>query len=325
MLRFKQILCLVDTESPEEASLERAVKIAENSQARLMIVTMVPGIRTFIGIPGGSNPAVLQKAVVDERMQELQSLIEPHSKRVKIETKALQGSPFLEIIREVLRNQHDLVIKSPDRQDYLDRLLGSDDMHLLRKCPCPVWIIKPRAPRSCRRVMAAVDVDDSYPPEETRTRSNLNHRIVELASSLALAESAELHVVHAWHAPAERLMRGPSLQISEQQVSNYVEQLRRKHNDNLKILLRKVSAARESDDLAALQPKMHLLKGYAREEIPSFARQIDADLIVMGTVGRTGVPGVFMGNTAETILNQIDCSVLAIKPPGFTTPVELEA
>ena len=46
-------------------------------------------------------------------------------------------------------------------------------------------------------------------------------------------------------------------------------------------------------------------------------------LIIMGTVGRTGIPGFIMGNTAETILNRIDCSVLAIKPDGFVTPVRL--
>jgi nucleotide-binding universal stress UspA family protein len=54
------------------------------------------------------------------------------------------------------------------------------------------------------------------------------------------------------------------------------------------------------------------------------SRQLEADLIVMGTVARTGIPGFIMGNTAEAILNQIDCSVLAIKPPGFVTPVTLE-
>jgi nucleotide-binding universal stress UspA family protein len=48
------------------------------------------------------------------------------------------------------------------------------------------------------------------------------------------------------------------------------------------------------------------------------------DLIIMGTVARTGIPGFLMGNTAETILNRIECSVLAIKPAGFVTPVTLE-
>jgi universal stress protein E len=45
----------------------------------------------------------------------------------------------------------------------------------------------------------------------------------------------------------------------------------------------------------------------------------------METVGRTGIPGLLMGNTAETILQQVNCSVLAIKPPGFVTPVTLDA
>ena len=66
------------------------------------------------------------------------------------------------------------------------------------------------------------------------------------------------------------------------------------------------------------------MKGDPRRDIPAFAKEIKADLVVMGTVARTGLSGFFMGNTAETILNQLDCSVLAIKPPGFVTPVTLD-
>lgn len=58
--------------------------------------------------------------------------------------------------------------------------------------------------------------------------------------------------------------------------------------------------------------------------IEPYRKRIEADLVVMGTVARTGIPGFIMGNTAETVLNPIDCSVLAIKPPGFVTPVTLE-
>ena len=78
------------------------------------------------------------------------------------------------------------------------------------------------------------------------------------------------------------------------------------------------------DALNFLQPQTHLVKGWARKEIPALVGRLEADLVVMGTVARTGIPGFIMGNTAETILNQIDCSVLAIKPPGFATPVTLE-
>ena len=65
------------------------------------------------------------------------------------------------------------------------------------------------------------------------------------------------------------------------------------------------------------------MKGAARKVVPTLARQIETDLIIMGTVARTGIPGFIMGNTAEEILNQIDCSVLAVKPPGFATPITL--
>ena len=49
------------------------------------------------------------------------------------------------------------------------------------------------------------------------------------------------------------------------------------------------------------------------------------ELTVMGTVGRTGIPGMIIGNTAEAILSRVKCSVLAVKPPDFETPVSLES
>ncbi|HKJ72861.1 MAG TPA: universal stress protein, partial [Alphaproteobacteria bacterium] len=62
--------------------------------------------------------------------------------------------------------------------------------------------------------------------------------------------------------------------------------------------------------------------GTAGKIIPEVVEELHADLVVMGTVGRTGIPGLLIGNTAETILYALPSSVLAIKPPGFRTPVE---
>ena len=80
-------------------------------------------------------------------------------------------------------------------------------MHLLRKCPCPVWLVKPKAPKTYQRILVAVDVDDGYLPKELETRHRLNVQILETAASLAISESAELHVVHAWEAVGESAMR----------------------------------------------------------------------------------------------------------------------
>ncbi len=81
------------------------------------------------------------------------------------------------------------------------------------------------------------------------------------------------------------------------------------------------------DELAAgyaledLKHRIQLLKGEPRVLIPELAQQERINLIVMGTVCRTGIPGFLIGNTAESVLHQVDTSVLTVKPEGFVTPV----
>jgi nucleotide-binding universal stress UspA family protein len=325
MKRFKDILCVVGSGKTGRQAIERAVTLAENNQASLSVVSVVERVTTGIGIPHDSPiPADLQAAMVAAHAQNLETLVGPYSSRAEINTRVLIGAPFLEIIREVLRTGRDLVIKSPEPREWLDRLFDSDDMHLLRKCPCPVWLIKPQAPKAFRRILATVDVDAAYPAAEMDTRHALNRQVLELATSLALSEFAELHIAHAWHAIGESAMRGGFMQASEKKVTAYVEQVRRDRAHRLNTLMQEVTGNLGQDALDYLKPQTHLVKGWARKEIPALAKRIDADLVVMGTVARTGISGFLMGNTAETILNQIDCSVLAIKPPDFQTPVTLQ-
>lgn len=322
MKRFKHILCMVEPGDASKPAIERAVSLAENNQANLTVASVIERITAGIGLPdGGPISTELQAAMANEHEQKLQPLLEPYRKRIDIQTRILKGVPFLEIIREVLRNGHDLVIKSPETQDWLGRIFGSNDMHLLRKCPCPVWLIKTEAPQTYRSILAAVDVDDGYSAPELKTRHVLSRKILEMAGSLALSEFSELHIVHVWDAVGESTMRGAFVRTPEKQVLAYVEQLRRQHAQALDSLLDEVKGKLGQDALDYLKPKVHLVRGWARKEIPLLAKQFNADLVVMGTVARTGIPGFIMGNTAETILNQIECSVLAIKPPGFVSPV----
>jgi nucleotide-binding universal stress UspA family protein len=277
-----------------------------------------------MGMPdSGPISAELQEKALGLHTQKLQSAVETFRQRVEIRSHVLIGVQFLEIIREVLRNGHDLVIKVPESEDWLDHLLGSEDMHLLRKCPCPVWLIKPVSHGAFRRVLAAVDVVDIYPESEAETRTLLNNQIIEIASSLALADFAELHIVHAWQAMGEQILREMLMRKTGFDVDAYVAGVRQERQANLDRLLQTVSRDLGPDVLEYLRPQAHLVKGRARKEIPELAIELKADLVVMGTVARTGIPGFFTGNTAESILSQIGCSVLAIKPPGFQTPVTL--
>ena len=323
MERFNRILCVVTTPESSKVALDRAVTLAENNQAGLTAVAVARYVSVGMGMPdGGPISADLQAAMVSDCAQKLESAVAPYLSRVEIKTKVLVGVQFTEIIREVLRNQHDLLVKPCESLEWLDQIFGSEDMHLLRKCPCPVWLIKPAVPKKYRCILAAVDVSDSYPELELKSRGLLNEHIVELATSMALADFSELHIVHAWEAIGESELRGSFMHLSEEKVTAYVEEVRRKREANLEKLMLKVTGDLGHEALDYLKPKVHMVKGWERKVIPALAKQVGADLVVMGTVSRTGVPGLIMGNTAESILNQLECSVLAIKPVDFVSPVK---
>ncbi len=324
MKRFKNILYALNTERTLKSVLERVVTLAENNQARLTVVSILEPLTVGFGMPAGGEISIdLQAAMVRTQTQKLEASVTPYRARVDVQTKFLVGTQFLEIIREVLRYDHDLVIKIPEAPDWLDQLFGSEDMHLLRKCPCPVWLIKPVAQKTYRRILATVDLDDTPVPTEQRSRGELNQQVLDLASSMALSEFSELHIVHAWEATGEDMLRGSLIHIPEEKIRTFIEQERHKREAGLNRLIHEVSNKLGQETFSYLKPRTHLIKGRVRQQIPALARQIEADLIVMGTVARTGVPGLIMGNTAEAILNQIECSVLALKPSGFITPVTL--
>jgi len=322
MHRFERILCVVQPGEAATGLLRLAAAQAEAHQAPLTVVSVLDELAGGIQLLAGAE---LQRALHHARGEWLNGLVAEHCARLPVSVELLCGTSFLEIIREVLRHRHDLVIKAPEQEDWLQRMLGSEDMHLLRKCPCPVWLAGPRHVRPYRHIFAAVDVGDDCGDVVQQVRQELNLEVLEMAASLALADLSELHVVHAWEAPGEGTMRGPFANMSESRVAAYVAEVRRRRERSLDALLASLAQRVGPEAMSLLAPRRHMPKGWARREIPAVLRNHGADLIVMGTVARTGIPGFFMGNTAEAILGQIDCAVLAVKPVGFRTPVTLES
>jgi len=148
----------------------------------------------------------------------------------------------------------------------------------------------------------------------------LNQEILELASSIALSDSAALHVVHAWDAPQAGFA---SLWADDPDATerSIIEGARDEHQNALNKLTQNLRNQIGVEAYEYLSPRTHLPRGEAKKAIPELVRELKADLVVMGTVGRTGIPGFIIGNTAEAILDQLQCSVLAIKPSGFVSPV----
>jgi len=190
-------------------------------------------------------------------------------------------------------------------------LFGSTAMHLMRKCPCPVWVVKKGENEHYDRIIAAVD-----PEPSDEQRNQLNFKIMDLATSLAKLEQSELLVVHAWVLYGETILRGGVGRMDREEIDKLVREAEAEHKEGLNNLLEKY-------DLQGLNYRVHLIKGEAGRVIPELAEKKRADLIVMGTLSRSGVAGFLIGNTAEKILQKVDCSVLTAKPDGFVTPVKL--
>ena len=319
MKRFKNILLVCDEGNLHVDVVGRAIWLAKANDARITLVDVVdaaPGelTRLLAALPGKRGHEVEHEMVEFHRARLAEIAAPIKSEGIKTSELVLQGLPFMEVIRKVLRDGHDLVMKGAAGEIEGNPLLfGSTDLHLLRKCPCPVWVMKKSRRKRYARILAAVDPDPA-----NEQRSALNALILDLATSLSKLDGSELDVVNAWRLDKEETLRNSGFsRVSNTEVDLLVTNERAHSERRLKELLE------EYPDEDAKR-SVHLLKGAAREVIPKLAEKKRVDLIVMGTVGRTGIRGLLIGNTAEAILNQVECSVLAVKPPAFETPVRLD-
>lgn len=316
MKRFSNILLVVDERTEHSAALSRGLALARKNQARMTVcavVDTVPG-EVQMGVVAVTPQEVLNIAVAGKREWLEDAVESAAADGVSLEMKVLIGKPFIEIIREVLRNDHDLVIKCSDPDQSLREVFfSSTDKHLMRKCPCPVWIIKPTERHKYLRILAAVDKAPNEP-----VKDELNRQILELSSSMALAEYGEAHVVHAWELFGEGIIRSRSWDFTEAEFDAMLDEESAARREWLEGLVKDYVSSANAPEI-----HLHVVKGHPERVVSELARELSVDLVVMGTVARTGIDGFFMGNTAESILAQIDCSVLTVKPPGFVSPVTL--
>lgn len=309
MQRFKNILLVLSPEVEERAAVDKAVSLARQNGARLTLFSVLkepPGI--------GYGDSVVQQllaSAIAERREWLRGLIiTSHIDGIDVVINVVEGVSFLEIIRQVLREQHDLVITTAEEvKGIRPRLFGTTSMHLMRKCPCPVWVVKRAQTRPYTRILAAVD-----PSTRDPKRDSLNPLILQLAGSMARMEAAELQIVHVWHLFGESYVSNRMSEQNVQEAKTHDKEQCKRRFDNLL----------ERVDFTDLKPHLHLIEGVPEDCIPELVAAQGIDLLVMGTVCRTGIAGFLIGNTAEEVLNQVDCSVLTLKPEGFVTPVTLE-
>ena len=306
MKRFKNILLYAGMEQ-NEAAVNRAVKLAIENDARLTVMDVVKPIPRALGmLTATASSEELQRLVAqDHREKLLRAASEYVDTGLDLEVVVSTGDPATEIVRQVMADGHDLVVKAVNAEG-AGKLFGSIARSLLRICPCPLLLLKPEIHGDFDKILAAVDLAASDAPHR-----NLNRDILELAASVAERENAELHLVSAWDVWMESALRR---RAGDAEVDAAIEQKKSKIDEDLKSLI----DGRES---VSCHVHPHVHRGNPASIVRLVADEIEADLLVMGTVCRTGAAGFLIGNTAETVLSGVNCSILALKPEGFISPV----
>lgn len=309
MKRFKNILVYAGTEQ-NAASINCAVELAMKNEAGLTLMDVLKPLPRALGMMKDfAKPEELESLVAKDCRRKLLDIASEYSDTgVPLDVVVAIGDPACEIVRQVLADKHDLVVKSADGLSTAGRSFGSIARSLLRICPCPVWLLKPQIHGRFDRVLAAIDVE-----AQDERHAELNRNILELAYSIARRDEADLHVVNAWQMWMEDSVR-------KHAGGDEVDQAIASHQAKLRRLLDELlQTPYANTDVIHL----HFHRGPAAAVIRSVADEIQADLMVMGTVCRSGAAEFLIGNTAETVLADITCSLLALKPDGFVSPVEM--
>jgi len=317
MTRLKHLLLVSQTVENEQALFDWTLELAARHHAKVTVLRVLPEVD--VGLMAWFKEVVPEELMERETQGVFQSFKDWESQAnqadITLETKVEFGKVFYQAILQVLKEPVDLIIKQTDEEikDLSSHIFGSHDLHLLRKCPCPVLLHKQGANLPFKNVMASIDIDIE---DESLQADDFNQAILGLSVQVAKMNQANLKVVHAWQADAENLVHYWNSDLSDADLFEFTESVRRQHANALEY---DIETSRNAfPNLEVIMPK-----GRAVEAIPLVVEQNQVDLLVMGTLGRNGLPGIIIGNTSESILEKVSCSVLALKPNNFVSPISI--
>lgn len=299
-------VCLhVHDVAPFRDALAIAEEVARRSGGVLELVAAPAALDpAWRGAPGGRELERALRAELAARRADAERIARAALGASRVRATTLrEGDPSHRLVEHALARAADLlVVSAPDGvPERLDRAV----QHLFRRCPAPVWAVHPGRGSFPRRVLAAVEPGAPGTPARRLAR-----RVVEFALAVARDGAADVHVAHAWTLPGEAVLRARFGALAthaplEEQRAN--------------------AAARVAELLvdcgATNAVELHLARGEPAEAIAAVARLVDAELVVVGSTGRTGVAGFLLGNTAEEVTARVARSVAVVKPDDFVSPV----
>jgi universal stress protein E len=308
MTKPQRILVVIDPTAAAQPALERAAWIAKRLPASLEL--FICDYDPLLSESRVLEPDALEKAraaTLDAHLRRLRDLAAPlQAAGLDASVAASWGHPLHEgIVRKAVESGADIVVKDTHYHSILKRSIFSNtDWSLIRHCPAALLLVKPRAISTKPCVLAAID-----PLHERDAAASLDKRILSTAAALSTALGGELHAFHAFDitpviaASSEAMMMPIALPIDE-----ITDAMRLEHTATVHAL---------TDALPVPRERVHIQQGGARDSLIGLTDRLRADVVVMGAVSRSGLERLFIGNTAEDVLDKLSCDVLIVKAEGF--------
>jgi universal stress protein E len=254
---------------------------------------------------GSSSLAEMERELRGERLEALEKIAARlrSAHGLKVTTAVEWDYPVHEaVLRQALRIEAGLIVaQSHARGHRAAVLLSYTDWELLRSSPVPFLLVKSSTLYRHPRVLAAIDPTHAYAKP-----AELDDEILTLADRIAGGLKGELQAMHAFQLPAPlplALAAGPIVDVPSPRAETE-------------------AAARERFGKALrrydVRPKSRYLAcGLPAEVIPAVARRARSNIVVMGALSRSGLKRLFIGNTAEQVIDRLACDVLVVKAKGF--------
>jgi universal stress protein E len=312
METYQNILVIIDPTTEEQKALKRAIDLATSISASGNKVNVSAFLSIFdfsyemTTILSSDERDVMRQSVIKDKELWLEGIISDLCPDITITSQVVwHNRPFEAIIEQVIQKNYDLVIKGTHQHDTFKSVVFTPtDWHILRKCPCPVLLVKDHEWPSNGNILAALNVGS-----DEKEHHSLNMKITKEAKKLAELIIRNVNLVNSFTVTPVNI----DIEIPEFNSTEYNDTMHKHHEQAM------IAHANKFDISVT---KTHVEEGLPETVIEQVAIKIDAELVILGTIGRTGISAALIGNTAEHVIDQLNCDVLALKPDGYISPLQ---
>jgi universal stress protein E len=282
---FDRILvAIADPQVKMGQAVRRASELAHKSGASIELFNAIPSAMSEGSVRAQAEHFTRLEA--QQNAQRLERMARQLLREGIVASSRVQtGMPVHEaILKEVRLAKANLVVIQARKHSLFARvMLTQTDFELIRRCPVPLLIVKGRTAWRRPRIMAALD-----PFHRNNKPAALDAEILDAARDVAAVMHGSVHAAHIY------------LGATATQQKAHTSEVRRRFYEALK-------------RHGIAKSKAHLVCGDPAVELPNLARSLGAGLVVMGALSRSGLRRVFIGNTAERVLDGVRCDVLVVR------------